>query len=373
MNSFLYTIGIYFLGLGMKIASLFHPKAKLWVKGRKNIFSDIRDKIGTHDKVIWMHASSLGEYEQGLPVLAALKEKFPDHKFAVSFFSPSGYEIIKNKSWADLLFYIPLDTPSNAKKLVKILHPEYAVFVKYDFWYNILRELSENKIQTLFISAVFRKNHIYFKPRGRWFVSVLKKVSHFFVQDERSKKLLESVGIGQVTVSGDTRFDRVKMLPEQDNHLDWLAGFKNGKVLFVAGSTWKKDDELIKNFINSPLLGSTRILIAPHNMNPEYFQKLKTEFKPKTLLFSEKENKNPEEYQIFILDTIGLLTRVYSYADIAYVGGAFGKKGIHNILEPAVFGIPILYGPVYDNFIEAEELAESGGALVVHDQQEFDL
>jgi 3-deoxy-D-manno-octulosonic-acid transferase len=358
----------------MRIASLFHPKAKLWVKGRKNVFYDIRDKLSENDRVIWMHASSLGEYEQGLPVLTALKKKFPNHKFAVSFFSPSGYEVIKNHpQQADILFYIPLDTPSNAKKLIRYLHPEYAVFVKYDFWYNILNELSENKVQTVFISAIFRENQIYFKPGGKWFVSVLKKVSHFFVQNENSKELLDSIGIRQVTVSGDTRFDRVKMLPKQDCHLDWLTEFKDDKVLFVAGSTWKKDDELIRNFINSSLLGHSKVLLAPHNMDAVYFQKLKTELGAEVVLFSERENKDLRNFQVLILDTIGILTTVYSYADIAYVGGAFGKEGVHNVLEPAVFGVPVVYGPVYDKFIEAEELAKTGGALIVHNQREFSL
>jgi 3-deoxy-D-manno-octulosonic-acid transferase len=355
----------------MKIASLFHPKARLWVQGRKNTFSDILNKIKADDRVIWMHVSSLGEYEQGFPVLTALKEKFPGYKFALSFFSPSGYEVVKNESWADVLFYLPLDTPSNARKLLKSLHPEYAIFVKYDFWYNLLDELAGNHVQTIFISSVFRENQIYFKPGGKWFVSILKKVSHFFVQNEKSRKLLNSVGITQVTVSGDTRFDRVKMLLNQDNRLDWLTKFKNEQTLFVAGSTWKDDDELIKNFINSPLLKNTKVLIAPHNMNPEYFQKLKTEFNANTLLFSEIKDSNPEEYQVLILDTIGLLTKVYSYSDISYVGGAFGKEGVHNVLEPAVFGSPILYGPIYDKFIEAEELAETGGGIIIHNQQEF--
>ncbi len=355
----------------MRIASLFHPKARLWVKGRKDVFTSIKNKISENDKVIWMHASSLGEYEQGLPVLTALKEKFPNYKFAVSFFSPSGYEVIKDRAWADWVFYLPLDTKSNAKKLIQTLHPEYAIFVKYDFWYNLLTELSENRINTIFISAIFRKNQIYFKPKGKWMVSVLKKVSRFFVQDENSKKLLHSIGITQTTVSGDTRFDRVKMLLERDNHLDWLEQFKQDKTLIVAGSTWKEDNELLKDFINSQLTPDTKILIAPHTMDPEYSRKLKAGLKPKTLLFSEKENKNPEEYQILILDTVGILTKVYSYADIAYVGGAFGKEGVHNVLEPAVFGVPVFYGPIYDKFIEAEELIEAGGALSIHNQKEF--
>ncbi len=371
MNSFLYTIGINFLGIGMKIASLFHPKARLWVKGRKNVFTHIKNKISENDKVIWMHASSLGEYEQGLPVLTALKEKFANHKFAVSFFSPSGYEVVKDQTWADLVFYLPLDTKTNAKKLIQFLHPEHVIFVKYDFWYNLLTELSDNHINTIFISAIFRKDQIYFKPKGKWMVSVLKKVSHFFVQNENSEKLLHFIGIIQTTVSGDTRFDRVKMLLERDNHLDWLEQFKQDKTLIVAGSTWKEDDELLKNYSNSQLSPNTKILIAPHIIDAEYFRKLKTGLKAKTLLFSEKDNKNLEEYQILILDTVGILTKVYSYADIVYVGGAFGKEGVHNVLEPAVFRIPVFYGPIYDKFIEAEELIETGGAQCIHNPKEF--
>jgi 3-deoxy-D-manno-octulosonic-acid transferase len=371
LNSFLYNAGIYFLGIGLRIASLFHSKAKLWINGRKNVFLKIQDKISREDKVIWMHASSLGEYEQGLPVLTALKDKFPGYKFAVSFFSPSGYEAVKNQAWADILFYLPLDTKSHAEKLIQILHPEYAVFVKYDFWYNLLNKLSENRINTIFISAVFRKDQIYFRPEGKWFVSILKKVSHFFVQDEGSQKLLNSIGINQVTVSGDTRFDRVKMVLERDNYLEWMDRFKQDKILLTAGSTWKEDNELIRNFINRHPAEKIKILIAPHNMNADYFRKLTAELSIPALLFSEKEDKNLNEYSILILDTIGLLAKVYSYSDIAYVGGAFEKKGVHNVLEPAVFGIPVFYGPIYDKFIEAEELVKENGALIVYNQEEF--
>lgn len=355
----------------MKIASLFHPKARLWVQGRAHVFSEIQNKISPTDQVIWMHASSLGEYEQGLPVLTALKKKFPKHKFALSFFSPSGYEVVKNNCIADLIFYIPLDTPSNAHQLIELLHPGCAIFVKYDFWYHILQALAAKKIPTLFISSIFRQDQIYFKPNGKWFVSILKKVSHFFVQDENSKKLLNSIGIQQVTVSGDTRFDRVKMLSKQNNHLSWLSLFKGTNTLIVAGSTWKEDDTLLKNFINSSFFMNSKILIAPHNMNHEYFQKLKAELLPKTVLFSELSHTHPADYQVLILDTVGILTKVYSYADISYVGGAFGKEGVHNVLEPAVFASPVLFGPIYDKFIEAVELIQCGGAKVIHNQNEF--
>ncbi|QYN49988.1 3-deoxy-D-manno-octulosonic acid transferase [Apibacter sp. ESL0432] len=359
------------MGAGMKIASLFHPKARLWVQGRTHVFSEIQNKISPTDQVIWMHASSLGEYEQGLPVLTALKKKFPKHKFAISFFSPSGYEVVKNNCIADLIFYIPLDTPSNANQLIELLHPNYAIFVKYDFWYHILQALAAKKIPTLFISSIFRQDQIYFKPNGKWFVSILKKVTHFFVQDENSKKLLNSIGIQQVTVSGDTRFDRVKMLSKQNNHLSWLSLFKGTNTLIVAGSTWKEDDTLLKNFINSSFFMNCKILIAPHNMNHEYFQKLKAELLPKTVLFSELSHTHPADYQVLILDTVGILTKVYSYADISYVGGAFGKEGVHNVLEPAVFASPVLFGPIYDKFIEAVELIQCGGAKVIHNQNEF--
>ena len=371
MYQFLYNIGIVLLGTLMKTASVFHSKARLWVRGRKNVFAEIKSQIAENDKVIWLHASSLGEYEQGLPVFTALKAKYPDRKFALSFYSPSGFEVVKNKTWADVIFYLPLDTPQKVKELVRILHPELAIFVKYDFWFNLLTELAKNKIKTFFISAIFRSDQIYFKPQGKWFISIFQKVTHFFVQDEKSQKLLQSVGINQVTVSGDTRFDRVKMLLKRDNHLDWLVQFKQSQKLIVAGSTWKEDDELLENFINQKLTKYVKILIAPHNMNTEYFQKFKSELNAATILFSAIKEKNPADFQVLILDTVGLLTKVYSYADIAYVGGGF-TRGIHNVLEPAVFGIPVLYGANFQKFIEAQELLDAGGSIVVHNQQEMD-
>jgi 3-deoxy-D-manno-octulosonic-acid transferase len=371
LNSFLYSLGINLLGAGMRIASFFHPKAKLWIQGRVHVFSEIENKISPTDQVIWMHVSSLGEYEQGLPLLNALKKRFSEHKFALSFFSPSGYEVVKNNCMADLLFYLPLDTLSNANKLIELLHPNYAIFVKYDFWYHILQTLSLNKIPTLYISSIFRQNQIYFKSYGKWFVSILNQVTHFFVQDENSKKLLNSIGIQQVTISGDTRFNRVKMLIKQNNHLNWLSLFKGANTLIVAGSTWKEDDTLLKNFINSPFFINCKLVIAPHNMNPDYFRKLKAELLPKTLLFSELNHTNPADYQVLILDTVGILTKVYSYSDISYVGGAFGKEGVHNVLEPAIFASPVVYGPIYDKFIEAIELIQFGGAKVIRNQNEF--
>lgn len=373
MNQIIYTIAIFFLGIGMRMASLFSKKAKLWVKGRHNLFSKIQNAIAAEDKVIWMHAASLGEYEQGLPVFTALKKKFPTHKFVLSFFSPSGYEVIKNKSWADLVFYLPLDTKKNAEKLITVLHPEHAIFVKYDFWFNLLQKLSEHTINTIFISTIFRNKQVFFKPQGAWMVSILRKVSHFFVQNENSKRLLNSIGITQTTISGDTRFDRVKMLLSKSIHLDWLEQFKQNKTLLVAGSTWKEDDTLIKKFISSYSTENIKIVIAPHNMNPKYFQKLKTELKVPTLLFSEIEGKDLQSYNILILDTVGILTQVYSYADIAYVGGGFDKEGIHNILEPAVFRIPVIFGPIYHQFIEAEEIITVGGGITIDSSIDFNI
>lgn len=372
MNSTFYNLGIQLLGMGMKLASLFHPKAKLWIQGRKNVFTHIQSKISKNDKVIWMHASSLGEYEQGLPVLNALKDRYPNYKFAVSFFSPSGYEVVKDKSWADVIFYLPLDTSLNAKELIKALHPSCAIFVKYDFWFHLLNELSKNKIQTIFISSIFRENQIYFKPNGKWMVSILKKINHFFVQNDKSLRLLNSIHISQATVAGDTRFDRVKMLLNLKHDLPWLAQFKQNNTLVIAGSTWKKDDELFINFINSNTNKKLKFVIAPHNMNKEYFNDLKYKFNCKVLFYSEiSPELNLSDFSVLILDTIGILNSVYSYGDISYVGGGFGKEGVHNVLEPAVYKQPVIFGPIYDKFIEAEELSNSNGGIVIKNQSEF--
>nr|WP_294922768.1 glycosyltransferase N-terminal domain-containing protein [uncultured Flavobacterium sp.] len=367
---FLYNLLISITGFFLKIAALFSPKLKLFVDGRKNIFAILEDKIKPEDKTIWFHSASLGEYEQGLPVIEKIKEKYPAHKIIVTFFSPSGYEVRKNNTVADITIYLPLDTKSNAKQFLKLVHPELVFFIKYEFWLNYLRELKKLKIPTYLISGIFRDNQMFFKWYGGFYRKALETFTYFFVQNEDSKIKIETIGFHNVIVSGDTRFDRVNTILDRDNTLEFIETFKNNQPTIVIGSSWPKDESLLTEYINQAP-SNVKFIIAPHNIKTEQIENLKNAITKKTVLFSEKENKNLAEYTVFIIDTVGLLTKIYSYGTIAYVGGGFGNPGIHNILEPATFGIPIVIGPNYSKFAEAIELVHLGGCMVISSKGEL--
>ncbi|MBK0370319.1 3-deoxy-D-manno-octulosonic acid transferase [Flavobacterium agrisoli] len=362
---FLYNVAVYLVGFLLKIAALFSPKLKLFVRGRKNVFDILENKIKPSDATFWFHAASLGEYEQGLPVIEKLKETHPSHKIIVTFFSPSGYEVRKNNAIADVTLYLPLDTKFNAKKFIKLAHPEKAFFIKYEFWINYLNELQKNQIPTYLISGIFRENQIFFKPYAHFYRNALQAFTHFFVQNEKSKQLLESIGLKNVTISGDTRFDRVVAILEKDNSLDFIAEFKNNTTTLVIGSSWPKDEKLLAEYINSTTQ-NVKFIIAPHNIKPEQITELQKSITKKTILFTEKENQNLANFDVFIIDTVGILTKIYSYADMAYVGGGFGNPGVHNLLEPATFGVPVVIGPNFSHFAEAIALVENKGCVSVH-------
>ena len=343
---------------------------KLFVNGRKTVFETLEQKINSSDKTIWFHAASLGEYEQGLPVMEKIKAKFPNHKIVVTFFSPSGYEVRKNNTIADATVYLPLDTKSNAKKFLKLVHPEMVFFIKYEFWPNYLNELKKTNVTTYLISGIFRENQAFFKWYGGFYRKALKTFDYFFVQNESSKKLLQSLGFQNVKISGDTRFDRVVAILERDNSLDFIANFKDNKTTIVIGSSWPKDEELLINYINQSS-ENIKFIIAPHNIKEEQISNLKSQITKKTVLFSEKNNLDLSNFNVFIIDTIGILTKIYSYADIAYVGGGFGNPGVHNLLEPATFGIPIIVGPNYSHFAEATALVHQEGCISINIQNEL--
>jgi 3-deoxy-D-manno-octulosonic-acid transferase len=367
----LYTIGIYLTGLVLKVISLFSSKIKLGVIGRAKTFDILKDKISTTDKTIWMHCASLGEFEQGLPLLQGLKKEYKNYKIIVSFFSPSGYQVKKDTPAADVVVYLPLDTPTNAKRFLDIVRPELILFVKYEIWPNIILEAKKRKIQSLLISATFRPKQVYFKWYGNLMRKALLSFNHIFTQDKDSKNLIKSIGYDSVTVSGDTRFDRVNQQLNVDNKVLFVEDFTGDKTTIVFGSSWPADDELFIPFINSNTTNGIKYIIAPHNIKPGYINSIKKQLKVKTICFSEIDEKNLSDYDVFILDTIGYLGRVYSYADIAYVGGGAGHTGLHNILEPAVFGIPIVIGKNYNNFPEAEALVKLKGVTVVKNENEF--
>lgn len=376
---FLYNLVVLLAAQLLKIVALFSPKMKLFVDGRKSVFQTLVAKIQTTDKTIWFHAASLGEYEQGLPVIEAIKHEFPNHKIVVTFFSPSGYEVRKNNTVADVTVYLPLDSISNAKQFIKLVHPEMAFFIKYEYWPNYLNELKNQNIKTYLISGILREKQAFFKWYGGFYRNALRTFDYFFVQNESSKKLLQSIGFTNIKVSGDTRFDRVVSILERDNSLDFIEIFKDNKTTIVIGSSWPKDESLLVNYINQSS-DDVKFIIAPHNIKSEQIQELKNAIAKKTILFSDVQTQliaSPQEYEIFIIDTIGILTKIYSYADIAYVGGGFGNPGVHNILEPATFGVPVVIGPNYSHFVEVTALVNMEGCLSIQNQTQlneaFDL
>ena len=367
---FLYNLIILLASQVVKLLALFSPKIKLFVDGRKEVFSILQSKINPTDKTIWFHAASLGEYEQGLPVIEKIKIRFPNHKIVVTFFSPSGYEVRKNNTVADATVYLPLDTKSNAQKFISTINPELVFFIKYEYWPNYLNELKKRQIKTYLISGIFRKNQAFFKWFGGFYRNALKTFDYFFVQNDSSKKLIQNIGFNNVKVSGDTRFDRVVSILERDNSLDFIEQFKNNQTTIVIGSSWPKDENLLVNYINNAS-DDIKFIIAPHNIKSEQIQELKKSITKKTILFSEKNNIDLSNFNVFIIDTIGILTKIYSYADIAYVGGGFGNPGVHNILEPATFGVPIVIGPNYSHFAEATALVNMEGCISISNQNEL--
>ncbi len=359
------------------------------MNGRKEVFPILQSKLNPKDATIWFHAASLGEYEQGLPVIEKIKKTFPNHKIVVTFFSPSGYEVRKNNTIADATVYLPLDTKSNVKKFIKTINPELVFFIKYEYWPNYLNELKKLGIKTYLISGIFREKQAFFKWYGGFYRNALKTFDFFFVQNESSKKLIQTIGFNNVKISGDTRFDRVVSILERDNSLDFIEQFKNPPnthektITVVIGSSWPKDENLLVKYINTAP-NNIKFIIAPHNIKTEQILNLKSQITKSTVLFSEKDEimkhvqKNKlADFNVFIIDTIGILTKIYSCADIAYVGGGFGNPGVHNILEPATFGVPIIIGPNYSHFAEASALVHQEGCISISNQNElndsFDL
>ena len=367
----LYNILIHLAQLLIKFLSLFNSKLKLGVKGRSQTFQTLQNKLSKTDKTMWFHCASLGEFEQGLPVFKELKKLYPDHKIVLTFFSPSGYEVRKNTDIADIVVYLPWDTRTNAKRFLDMTNPELIVFVKYEVWPNMLLDAKKRNIKAILISALFRKDQIYFRSYGKLMKKALFSFEHIFTQNEASKKLLDTLGYTSSTVSGDTRFDRVFSQLSLDNHLAFIETFKQDKQCVVVGSSWPEDEAYFVSYINSKPTKGIKFIFAPHNINKTQIDKLKSSLNTNTVLFSEKDNHNLSEADVFIINTIGLLSKIYSYADIAYVGGAAGTTGLHNTLEPAVFSVPIIIGYNYNKFPEAQDMIKNGGMISVATQEDF--
>lgn len=354
----------------LPILGMINAKMKLFVIGRRHVFDNLKRKINAEDQIIWFHCASLGEYEQGVPVMEKLKAQYPEHKLLVTFFSPSGYEAKKNSALADIICYLPLDTKRNAKQFVDLVKPKFAVFVKYEFWPNYLKCLKELDVPVIFISSAFRKDQAFFKWYGGFMRNSLSAIDHIFVQDKVSQELLNTIGYGNVTVSGDTRFDRVAHQIEMDNKVEFVEDFIADRICIVMGSSWPEDEEVFVDFINKAD-DKVCFIIAPHEIKESTTKRLQQNITSAVVSFSNKEGKKLSDFNVFVLDTIGYLSRVYNYADIAYVGGAMGNSGLHNILEPATFGIPIIIGKNFEKFREAQQLQKLAGLFSIRSSQEF--
>ncbi|MBN2520064.1 MAG: 3-deoxy-D-manno-octulosonic acid transferase [Bacteroidales bacterium] len=365
----LYEIGLRFFYFMALTGSLFDKKARLWVKGRKGLFRRIRNEIDNINSIAWFHCASLGEFEQGRPIIEEFKLKYPHFKLLLTFFSPSGYEIRKNYAGADYIYYLPLDTKRNAGKFVKLINPKVAFFIKYEFWYNFINQLHKNKIPVFLVSGIFRKNQVFFKRYGGWYRKILKKFNFLFVQDMDSYNLIRKIDIKNVTIAGDTRFDRVYLHSKSAIDYPEIELFKQNKIILIAGSTWPVDDELLIKFINESEF-DIKYIIAPHVISVSQIQHISEKIKFNTIKYSERGNNDLRNAKVLIIDGIGMLSSLYKYGNIAYIGGAFGK-GLHNILEAAAFGLPVIFGPNYNKFREAISLIENGGAFSINDYDEF--
>jgi 3-deoxy-D-manno-octulosonic-acid transferase len=360
----LYNISIFFYSILIRLTAPFNIKARQIRKGRSEVFSGIQEKIKYDKPIIWIHCSSLGEFEQGRPVIEAIKKQNPEYRIFLTFFSPSGYEIRKNYELADFIFYLPADTKRNARKLIDLVRPEIVFFVKYEFWYHYLNELKQRNIPVYLFSAIFREEQLFFKnsPWGKWYRKMLFSFNHFFVQDNQSVDLLHSVGIKNVTKAGDTRFDRVAEIALRGKKIPLIEIFKGNKLLVVAGSTWKPDEELLVQYIHDH--PETKFILAPHETKKANIERLLNQLKTTVICYTEATEESVLNKQVMIVDTIGILSSIYQYADLAYIGGGFGV-GIHNTLEAAIFGMPIVFGPNYLKFNEATSMVKLGIALPI--------
>ncbi|MBK7134270.1 MAG: 3-deoxy-D-manno-octulosonic acid transferase [Bacteroidales bacterium] len=364
----LYNLGILIFNVLAHIIAPFNSKAKLWVEGRKNWEKKITDKIKPGDRTMWIHCASLGEFEQGRPVIEALRKEIPGLKIVLTFFSPSGYEIRKNYAGADCIIYLPSDTTGNSSKFIKLVNPEFVIFVKYEFWNNYISAVYEKDIPLYLVSGIFRPGQSFFKWYGSFFRKMLRKFEKIYVQDERSQGLLKGIGLTNSEVAGDTRFDRVKQLTGTAREIPQLEHFRGKEKMFLAGSSWKPDEEIIAQYINnSP--DKMKWVFAPHEIDSAHIDRLEKLFSVKVARFSQFSEKSADA-RVLIIDNIGMLSSAYKYASIAAIGGGFGK-GIHNILEPACWGIPVLFGPKYKKFKEAVDLINAKGAMTFDSFEKF--
>lgn len=364
----LYSIGIRLYTVLVWFASVKNPKAKLWLKGRRG-WRLLLGKIPENIRPVWVHCSSLGEFEQGRPLIEAIKKKYPDTFILLTFYSPSGFEIRKNYDKADLIMYLPADTMNNANTFVSRVNPRLAIFIKYEFWFNYISVLHKKDIQLYSVSAIFRPNQIFFKSIGKWFLKHLDYFSRFFVQNDVSAKLMVKHGIDKVTVCGDTRYDRVYAIAKESKSVKEIAAFGQNSFKIVAGSTWPADDELLIKLVNAD--PRIKLVVAPHELYEKTYQLYENEVEGQVVRLSVTSELEASGARVLLVDSIGLLASVYKYGQLAFVGGGFGK-GIHNILEPAVYGMPVVIGPRFHKFFEAVTMSDLGLVHSVDNYFEFE-
>lgn len=363
-----YSVVISLYLVAIRIAAIFNKKARLMVEGHKQTFTILRDRLVPGEKYLWFHAASLGEFEQGRPLMERIREKYPQYKILLTFFSPSGYEVRKNYEGADIICYLPIDTPINAKRFVKTVRPAMAFFIKYEFWQNYMKMLQKYEVPIYSVCSIFRPNQVFFRWYGGQYYKVLTRITQFFVQNERSKELLATLNIHNALVVGDTRFDRVKQISEQAKQLPIIEAFKQDSLVLVAGSSWEPDEDLIIPYFND--LKNWKLILAPHVVSDSHIKNIISKLNCKAVRYTEATAENVKDAKCLLIDCYGLLSSVYRYGDISYVGGGFGV-GIHNLLEAAIYGIPVVFGPNNQRFQEAQDLKACGGGFEISDVDSF--
>lgn len=365
----LYNIAMLIYQSFIWLASKFNNnKATLFLSGRENVFALLEQKRLPGEHYVWFHAASLGEFEQGRPIMESLKNSHPEYKILLTFFSPSGYEVRKDYQGADIICYLPMDMSWNVKRFLDIVQPDCAIFIKYEFWMNYLLELKKRQIKTYIVSAIFRESQLFFRSYGGFYRRLLKSFTHLFVQNDESVRLLHSIGLDNVTKVGDTRFDRVADIAAKSKDLPIVQAFKSDAKVLIAGSSWPNDENILLPYFNQNL--SLKLIIAPHEIDEGHLQSIISQLKRPYVRYSQATIENVKEADCLIIDCFGLLSSIYRYGEIAYIGGGFGV-GIHNILEAAVYGIPVIFGPNFRKFQEAVDLQQKGGAFVIENYESF--
>ena len=364
----MYNFAINLYSSAAKLDSLFNKKVKKMIVGQQACFETLRTKIEPDRRYLWFHAASLGEFEQGRPLMEYIRQAYPMYGILLTFFSPSGYEVRKNYEGADIVCYLPFDKPKLVRRFLDLAKPYMAFFIKYEFWKNYLDELHRRQVPTYSVSSIFRANQVFFKSYGKGYRQVLHNFDHLFVQNETSKDLLQGIGVTNVTVAGDTRFDRVQQIRQQAKELPLLEAFKQGKLTFVAGSSWQPDEDLFIEYFNHH--PEVRLVIAPHVIGEDHLQQIISKVKGKVVRYTQATMENVQDARCLLIDCFGLLSSIYRYGEIAYIGGGFGT-GIHNTVEAAVYGVPVIFGPNHQRFMEAKDLIACGGAFSVNDGNEL--